>query len=266
MDVLRHFSDIKALKKVMLDVTTSVDFLHQQGIYHWKINPDTIRVFKDKADNWCGHVSVYPKSTDLDFFSPELCTREIKDPYKADVLSLGSSFFFAYTGSNPLVERDNSYTHRYTLNENYESKFLSIGHMKQLYNYEKILLIDLLQSMLMFNPEKRIDISGVIRHPFFWDNSRAFRYFEHRCRQLVTRFHRSDVIDTFKKLKKDFNCHGDSYDFFRFVLDEHPTFFLKLYKYEARGWWHTICNYCKIRRISPNFVRSPSSTLSRAKT
>lgn len=120
-NVLKGNLSLNEAIKMMYEIISAVSFLHKLGYFHCDVKPANILMFENKpvlsdfgwtyflgynTDEICGTTT---------FTSPECVTPKISDtlsPYnkscdqiKADIYSLGSTFFYLLTG-NLLIEND----------------------------------------------------------------------------------------------------------------------------------------------------------------
>ncbi|OHS97545.1 CAMK family protein kinase [Tritrichomonas foetus] len=95
-------------------IATALEYCHDQNIVHLDIKPGNILIDgygrPKLADFGLSHETQGKKSTlfsgSKNFQSPQVISREPYDPFKADVWSLGCTFYFIATGVIPFFDKN----------------------------------------------------------------------------------------------------------------------------------------------------------------
>ena len=165
---MTKFSEPMA-KNVFKQLIYTIKYLHNKNIVHRDIKPDNILLELDNTIKLCDFgVSKQVKKGQLltdscgtpAFIAPEILKDHPYDPYLTDIWSSGVVLYIIVSGFFPF---------RGT-NENELRKNIIEG------NYPKLIdisdnLKDLLNKMLEINPNKRISLDEIIKHPWLNDTS-----------------------------------------------------------------------------------------------
>ena len=111
----KHKLQFKTLKKIMLEISSSILFLHSHGIIHRDLKPENVLVKLDKNNIFSVKLIDFGFSRmlgKLDFLNESFGTYSYASPqvlnslpynFKTDIWSLGAMFFFILFGKNPFV-------------------------------------------------------------------------------------------------------------------------------------------------------------------
>lgn len=159
--------EIEALR-FFHQIARGVQFLHQNGIAHRDLSLENVLLQSGNAK-----ICDFGLSTDantlcddvvgkLYYMAPEVVNGEQYSPKGADIWSLGILLFILLTGS-PLVAEEAPREATFRL-----IKKCGIIKILEMWELKKLMTpptIDLLSSMLQVDPEKRVEIGGVLTHP-----------------------------------------------------------------------------------------------------
>jgi serine/threonine protein kinase len=188
-----HNKDIRGISKCML---SSLSELHTKipSTMYCSINPDVVVVSDNRVEFldffWTRSKKVILSNFFEDVinqcYAPELIrlkTRYLSgeptekiDGRSCDIFSVGCCIHFLATGKNPLGTDDNTIALNLS-NSNFKLNFGDIAAAEGLKNYQKFLLLDLVQRMLMPTPVDRISLADALAHPFFWEIDQISEYF-----------------------------------------------------------------------------------------
>jgi serine/threonine protein kinase len=173
-------TSLTAIQRIS-DMISGLQRLHFIGISHLRLCPTNILIDNEacfKLADFLGKAGLIqsvdeknpPKSYLSDqvlmWLSPEVIqfTQKKKSfkhnvlGKKADIFSLGCVIFYSMTGQHPFGNSD-------TVVDNVLSDYVSNQHLL----YMCPLVLDLCFRTICLNPDERMDVSEMSRHPLFWD-------------------------------------------------------------------------------------------------
>lgn len=179
---------LEQTKKIFRDVLGGLEYLHYQGIIHRDIKPSNLLVSHDDnvkisdfgvsfADNLDGEtqddVELAKTAGTPAFLAPELCGTEgksMKVTYKIDIWALGVTLYCFIFGCLPFYADS-----EYQLFQNIchdDIKFPDMTRWRvatPLDDHEFQMAKDLIVKLLDKNPETRLEIEEIKKHPFVLD-------------------------------------------------------------------------------------------------
>jgi serine/threonine protein kinase len=165
------------------DLVAGLQRLHFIGSAHGRLCPSNILIDAEagfKIADFMGKLGLlyvtldgdssagksYLEDQQVSWQAPELTrflrgkdTKSVPDLRKCDVFSLGCVVFYAMTGQHPFGSSSENIV------ENIQADFVTNQHLL----YSCPLVLDLCMRCLSNNPEARIDVNELSRHPLFWD-------------------------------------------------------------------------------------------------
>ena len=163
---MSKFSEPMA-KNIFKQLMETIKFLHSIGIVHRDIKPDNILIELDNTIKLCDFgVSKEVKEGQLlmdscgtpAFVAPEILKDSPYNPYMTDIWSSGVVLYAMITGFFPFRGVNESDLHRNILSG-------AFPKLKDVSNELK----DLLNKILEVNPNKRITIEDILKHPWLND-------------------------------------------------------------------------------------------------
>lgn len=155
----------KEIRRVILSILKSVDYLENLGIVHRDLKPSNI-MFDSRRNLKIidfGLSSSDPKELCYfcgtpEFIAPELYTAPEKSEFnsKIDVFSIGVIFYFLQFGRYPL-EFDKTQPNFFRLQ----------SYSEQVMEENDFLAYDLLQKMLFYEQKNRLGVKECLKHPYF---------------------------------------------------------------------------------------------------
>ncbi|KAG7400527.1 hypothetical protein PHYBOEH_005327 [Phytophthora boehmeriae] len=158
----------------LVDVLSGLRFLHSHGIAHRDVSLENILLRNGRAViadfGLCVQAGSSPSGGFLCdetvgknyYMAPEIVARERYDPRKADIWSVGISFFILLTSSPPFERADPSDPgFRYVAKRGIKAVFSAWGLGREVSEP----LQDLLARMLSVDPEDRINMDEIWQHP-----------------------------------------------------------------------------------------------------
>lgn len=168
-DVVKKFRlDSPFLRKIFINVAKAIKYIHSAGFFHRDIKPENLMFDSELnikiidfglASPIMGELSnglCYTMAGSKEFWAPEIYIAEYPlgfRPEKAEVFSLGVTFFVMIFGFYPLLGQFNNDSFWYYA-------YISTGIPIDLS------LLDLLRNMLMINPNYRSSMAQVLSHPW----------------------------------------------------------------------------------------------------
>ena len=194
------FSEKKAFK-YFIQILNAVYFLHKNNIIHRDIKPENILI--DKNDNlklcdfgWSKEINIEKRTTfcgTVEYMAPEIIDNENYD-FSVDIWSLGILLYEMLFGYSPF--RAN----------NIKGVVLNIKEHHLFFDNKKIIsndCKDLIQKLLISNPEKRLKIKDIFSHKFVLNNLEDEIYdFD----VIVENELRDSDIQKIQNINKDNNC------------------------------------------------------------
>ncbi|KAL7012415.1 hypothetical protein ACKWTF_014838 [Chironomus riparius] len=189
----------KNVEKIIINILSEIESLHQQNIYIFNINPDGIAINKNCAvyflDFFMSRNSkenpVIPLSSRFgpnDFAAPELILfrmngKQFDNHEAADIFSIFCCIFFSFTLYNPF-EKNRSHTCKNIMNKEFKIKFRTLDYVMILDSYKIFLLKNLMQKTLFFEPNRRFNFHDIRNHPFFWDLQKVSDFFFNNSKKI----------------------------------------------------------------------------------
>ena len=168
---MSKFSESMA-KNIFKQLILTIKYLHNMNIVHRDIKPDNILLELDNTIKLCDFgVSKQIKKGQLlkdtcgtpAFIAPEILKEKPYDPYVTDIWSSGVVLYIIVSGFFPF--RGN--------NETELRKSIISGNFPKLIDISENLK-DLLDKLLEINPEKRITIDEILKHPWLNEDLKAY--------------------------------------------------------------------------------------------
>ena len=165
---MSKFSEIMA-KNIFKQLIETIKYLHSMGIAHRDIKPDNILIELDNTIKLCDFgVSKEVKEGQLltdscgtpAFVAPEILKDSPYNPYMTDIWSSGVVLYAMVTGFFPFRGVNETELHRNILSG-------AFPKLKDVSNELK----DLLNKILEINPNKRINIENILKHPWLNDEN-----------------------------------------------------------------------------------------------
>ena len=158
-----------------IQVVNAVYYLHNNNIIHRDIKPENILIGNDNKIKlcdfgWAKELTLENRSTfcgTVEYMAPEIVGSENYD-YSVDIWSLGILLYELLFGHSPFKANTtknvilNIKTHELT----YDDKNKKISNSCK----------DLIQKLLVSNPQKRLKIKDILEHPFVKKHSKKFSY------------------------------------------------------------------------------------------
>jgi len=169
---------LRSVRSIMYDVVRGVQHLHSLQIVHRDVKPQNVLMDADgkakisdmglakKLD--ADHASFY--SLELGtcgWQAPEMLQPGGRMTSAVDVFSLGCMLYYAVSGGQ------HPFGGRFERN-------MRIMEGKPILDPKKVSLaaMDLVESMIQNNPEKRPSLGTVLEHPFFWDEEKGLSFIQ----------------------------------------------------------------------------------------
>ena len=158
-----------------IQVVNAVYYLHNNNIIHRDIKPENILIGNDNKIKlcdfgWAKELTLENRSTfcgTVEYMAPEIVGSENYD-YSVDIWSLGILLYELLYGHSPFKA------------SNTKNVILNIKTHELIYDdtNKKISKSckDLIQKLLVTNPQKRLKIKDILEHPFVKKHSKKFSY------------------------------------------------------------------------------------------
>ena len=187
-----------------IQVVNAVYYLHNNNIIHRDIKPENILIGNDNKIKlcdfgWAKELTLENRSTfcgTVEYMAPEIVGSENYD-YSVDIWSLGILLYELLFGHSPFKANTtknvilNIKTHELT----YDDKNKKISNSCK----------DLIQKLLVSNPQKRLKIKDILEHPFVKKHSKKFSY----KKKLSTVIDEDQVKSNINKNINDNNIDSD---------------------------------------------------------
>ena len=156
-----------------IQVVNAVYYLHINNIIHRDIKPENILIGNDNKIKlcdfgWAKELTLENRSTfcgTVEYMAPEIVGSENYD-YSVDIWSLGILLYELLFGHSPFKANTT------------KNVILNIKTHELTYDDKKISnsCKDLIQKLLVSNPQKRLKIKDILEHPFVKKHSKKFSY------------------------------------------------------------------------------------------
>ena len=188
-----------------IQVVNAVYYLHNNNIIHRDIKPENILIGNDNKIKlcdfgWAKELTLENRSTfcgTVEYMAPEIVGSENYD-YSVDIWSLGILLYELLYGHSPFKASNtknvilNIKTHELT----YDDKNKQISKSCK----------DLIQKLLVSNPQKRLKIKDILEHPFVKKHSKKYSY----KKKLSTVINEDKIKDNFNRNINDNNTDNNS--------------------------------------------------------
>ncbi|KAG1695814.1 hypothetical protein DVH05_019153 [Phytophthora capsici] len=163
----RRVAESEALT-LFAQMARGLSFLHSHGVAHRDLSLENV-LLKDGQVKLCD----FGLSTDANklssdvvgkyyYMAPEITQGSVYDPKKADVWSLGVLLFILLTGSPLFADEQRCAPTLRVLNKYGVAKILELWGLKKFISRPTI---NLLSCMLQLQPQHRLSVDQVVRHP-----------------------------------------------------------------------------------------------------
>ena len=158
-----------------IQVVNAVYYLHNNNIIHRDIKPENILIGNDNKIKlcdfgWAKELTLENRSTfcgTVEYMAPEIVGSENYD-YSVDIWSLGILLYELLYGHSPFKA------------SNTKNVILNIKTHELIYDDQNKKVSkackDLIQKLLVSNPQKRLKIKDILEHPFVKKHSKKFSY------------------------------------------------------------------------------------------
>ena len=158
-----------------IQVVNAVYYLHNNNIIHRDIKPENILIGNDNKIKlcdfgWAKELTLENRSTfcgTVEYMAPEIVGSENYD-YSVDIWSLGILLYELLYGHSPFKD------------SNTKNVILNIKTHELIYDDQNKKVSkackDLIQKLLVSNPQKRLKIKDILEHPFVKKHSKKFSY------------------------------------------------------------------------------------------
>lgn len=168
----------KFWRTMLFPVVDALIYLKSKNLAHLDIKPDNILLNADYEVKLCDFEFIFQTKkedgtiNECDFlggteiyYSPEICEGLIPyDPFKSEIFSLAVSILNMMLGTQIFITKTNNNTRfQFIKNEKFAEFWKSIKISKIL----SVELKDLIENMMKYNPDDRIDLDGVKKHVWF---------------------------------------------------------------------------------------------------
>eukprot|EP00755_Sulcionema_specki_P036743 Sspe_Gene.107560::Locus_85757_Transcript_1_1_Confidence_1.000_Length_1926::g.107560::m.107560 len=174
-DLLDHISKARRLpedeaRHLFHQIVSAVAYIHSEGVVHRDLKPENILLVTKRkvkvADFGLANIATrgvdggFKLMTTIvgspDYCAPEVVMEKTYDGFKADVYSLGTILYTMVTGQRPFEAKDDEAT----LKKVKEGFFVVPRHVSR--DCDR-----LIHRMMELDPERRIDIAGVMQDPWY---------------------------------------------------------------------------------------------------
>ena len=158
-----------------IQVVNAVYYLHNNNIIHRDIKPENILIGNDNKIKlcdfgWAKELTLENRSTfcgTVEYMAPEIVGSENYD-YSVDIWSLGILLYELLYGHSPFKA------------SNTKNVILNIKTHELIYDDQNKKISkackDLIQKLLVSNPQKRLKIKDILEHPFVKKHSKKYTY------------------------------------------------------------------------------------------
>lgn len=155
------------LKPIFYQVIEGISYAHEHNVVHLDVKPENILLSEDceaKIIDWGFGRQIEPNEKinqyvgSFQYCCPEILRGLPYDGKKADCWSLGVTLYVCLTGLFPWLGSNNVEIRTNILRGKFD-----IGSMEQLSREAR----DLISKLLKVTPSVRLDINGILKHPWF---------------------------------------------------------------------------------------------------
>ena len=170
----------KFWRSVFVSILDALLYIKEKNLAHLDIKPENLLMTSNFSIKMCDFEYIFPANSDDGqpflcnfvcgteaYFSPEIKEKKIPyDPVKSEIFSFGVSILNMVTGGQIFVKDAVTSDKRYEFirNDDFAKFWSTIKLARFLSNDFK----DLLEKMMKYDAEKRLDFNGIMRH--LWVN------------------------------------------------------------------------------------------------
>ncbi|EAX84581.1 CAMK family protein kinase [Trichomonas vaginalis G3] len=167
LKILKRDEDIndETLTRYIHDILAAINACHEKNVAHNDIKPSNFLIDKygrikvcdfGLSNIYCDHELCSSFKGTMLFMAPEILRKIKFDPIKADIWSLGITFFFMATRTYPFIAANGSLLLKLIDEGNYP-----------IFAVRNPLLRQIISKCLAINPEDRPSISEILQMPYF---------------------------------------------------------------------------------------------------
>jgi serine/threonine protein kinase len=173
ISVTGHFTEDES-RYFFHHLVAGMEYLHNQGISHRDLKPENILL--DKHFNLViadfGYASEKSNNVTVvgtkDYMAPEILAEEPYNGKVADIFGMGLILFMMRAQSRAFLEASRSDSYYKSMTQNKPYKFWKAHEdMKECQGFFSEEFIDLVSSLMAFDPKQRPTISEIKAHPWF---------------------------------------------------------------------------------------------------
>ena len=175
------------LKNLYFQLALALNFIHSKDIIHRDIKPENCLIFSKSGESGESGISFVLKLIDFEYshtvddeksakhlcgttsyISPELLTEDIYATKDCDMWAMGVLIYNITSGLMAFSKQDKEKT-----NEGLKSRIMSVKYNKSPSIIPDDDTRDLIDKLIVFNPNKRFTARMVLFHPLFYDISKV---------------------------------------------------------------------------------------------